>query len=483
MKKGGFKRKMGRTGINFVKKRDGRIVPFDKEKIAEAIFKAAQSVGGENKYLAEDLAEAVTLYLEKNFQSKIPSVEEIQDIVERVLIKTGHAKTAKAYILYRQKRANIRKVREGIKPEDLVEREKERINFIRNIKISVQRSDENLTEWNREKIIESLLRETGISRNIAEIIVSEVEEEVITSKLNVLTSSLIRELVNAKLIKYGFEKEREKHARLGIPLYDVSNFFKNFSGTPDELSLKFGKYIKKEYALSDVFSEDVVFSHFKGEIFLHSLEEIDKFYSVEVHSELKEEEENIINNYCSFLFLKPVDSKKIDFLNNFEDKKTRIFFDLPLPESFNILSEIVKKKNVEIELKKEKEEENLVVQKITLNSEKIFDTDRIIPLIKKAFEEKEKFLERILRKDIKEFFKRFKKIYELEIAGENEKIFKKITALNGSININFKEKTEKITKHLYFLEKENVRITSEIDKEKMDFLKDIDKKFFVRVKL
>jgi len=474
---------MGKSVIKFVKKRDGRIVPFDKEKIAEAIFKAAQSVGGENKYLAEDLAEAVSLYLEKNLQSKVPSVEEIQDIVERVLIKTGHAKTAKAYILYREKRANIRKVREGIKPEDFVEREKERINFIRNIKISVQRSDENLREWNREKIIEALLRETGISRNIAEIIVSEVEEEVITSKLNVLTSSLIRELVNAKLIKYGFEKEREKHARLGIPLYDVSNFFKNFSGIPDELSLKFGKHIKKEYALSEVFSEDVVFSHFKGEIFLHSLEEIDKFYSVEIHSELKEEERNIVNNYCSFLFLKPVDSMKIDFLNNFEDKKTKISFDLPLPESFEILLEIVKKKNVEIELKKEKEKENLVVQKITLNSEKIFDTSRIIPLIKKAFEKKEKFLESILRKDIKEFFKRFKKIYELEITGENEEIFKKITTLNGYININFKEKTERIKKHLYFLEKGNVKITSEIDKEKMGFLKDIDKKFFVRVKL
>lgn len=481
MKIKALEEKMGKAVIKFVKKRDGRIVPFNKEKIAEAIFKAAQSVGGENKYLAEDLAEAVTLYLEKKFQSKTPSVEEIQDIVERVLIKTGHAKTAKAYILYRQKRANIRKVREGIKPEDLVEREKERINFIRNIKISVQRSDENLTEWNREKIIEALLRETGISRNIAEIIVSEVEEEVITSKLNVLTSSLIRELVNAKLIKYGFEKEREKHARLGIPLYDVSNFFKSFSGTPDELSLKFGKHIKKEYALSDVFSENVVFSHFKGEIFLHSLEEIDKFYSIEIHSKLKEKEENIVNKYCSFLFLKPSDS--INFLSNFEDKRTRISFDLPLPESFEILSEIVKKKNVEIELKKEKEEENLVIQKITLNSEKIFDIDKIVPLIKKAFEEKEKFLESILRKDIKEFFKRFKKIYKLEITGENEEVFKKITNLNGNININLKEKTERVKKHLYFIEKENVKITLEIDKEKMEFLKDIDKKFFVRVKL
>jgi len=104
-------------------------------------------------------------------------------------------------------------------------------------------------------------------------------------------------------------------------------------------------------------------------------------------------------------------------------------------------------------------------------------------LIKKAFEEKEKFLESILREDIKEFFKRFKKIYKLEITGENEEVFKKMTNLNGNININLKEKTEKIKRHLYFLEKENVKITLEIDKEKMEFMKDIDKKFFVRVNL
>ncbi len=112
--------------IKFVKKRDGRIVPFDKRKIAEAIFKAAKSVGGENYYLAEDLAEVVTLYLEKTYPTDTPEVEEIQDIVEKILIKTGHAKTAKSYILYRQKRADMRKIRQGVKPEDLTEREIER---------------------------------------------------------------------------------------------------------------------------------------------------------------------------------------------------------------------------------------------------------------------------------------------------------------------------------------------------------------------
>ena len=58
--------------------------------------------------LANELAEAVTLFLKKKFGSKVPSIEEIQDVVEKVLIETGHAKTAKAYIIYRQERSRVR---------------------------------------------------------------------------------------------------------------------------------------------------------------------------------------------------------------------------------------------------------------------------------------------------------------------------------------------------------------------------------------
>ena len=90
-------------------KRDTRVVPFDKGKIADAIYKAAAAVGGEDRQTAEDLAEIVTVFLENNYSNEIPpGIEDIQDMVEKVLIETGHAKTAKAYILYRQKRTEMR---------------------------------------------------------------------------------------------------------------------------------------------------------------------------------------------------------------------------------------------------------------------------------------------------------------------------------------------------------------------------------------
>ena len=91
-------------------KRDGRIEFFDKKKIADAIFKAAQACGGKNRELAAELTDLVVKAAEVKFVDKIPSVEDIQDLVEEVLINEGHAQTAKAYILYRERRQEARKI-------------------------------------------------------------------------------------------------------------------------------------------------------------------------------------------------------------------------------------------------------------------------------------------------------------------------------------------------------------------------------------
>lgn len=96
--------------ITKIRKRDGREVPFNIEKIANAIYKAASATGGRDYDTALKLAEKVVELLEKNLQKKAPTVEEIQDAVERVLIDTGHARTAKEFILYRAERTRIREM-------------------------------------------------------------------------------------------------------------------------------------------------------------------------------------------------------------------------------------------------------------------------------------------------------------------------------------------------------------------------------------
>lgn len=92
-----------------IKKRDGRTVTFNIEKIANAIYKAAQSVGGSDQEEALMLSgKVVDMLLEQNLTS--PTVEQIQDCVEKVLINEGHAATAKAYILYRSERTRAREM-------------------------------------------------------------------------------------------------------------------------------------------------------------------------------------------------------------------------------------------------------------------------------------------------------------------------------------------------------------------------------------
>ena len=117
--------------ISKIKKRDGRVVDFTKEKITSAIFKAARSVGGENYETAEYLTERVVSHIFKHNSCAVPDVESIQDAVEKVLIETGHAKTAKAYILHRSKRTRIRETKSelmDIVKDILVETSRENAN-------------------------------------------------------------------------------------------------------------------------------------------------------------------------------------------------------------------------------------------------------------------------------------------------------------------------------------------------------------------
>lgn len=96
--------------ITKIRKRDGREVPFNIEKISNAIFKAAQAVGGQDYKTSLNLAEKVIEVVDKKFDGLVPEVEDIQDAVEKVLIEEGHAKTAKMYILYRADRSRVREM-------------------------------------------------------------------------------------------------------------------------------------------------------------------------------------------------------------------------------------------------------------------------------------------------------------------------------------------------------------------------------------
>jgi len=104
--------------LDQIRKRDGSVVPFEADKIANAIQAAIAAVGEGEPSRAEELTREVTSELETRFAEDIPTVEEVQDLVEETLIARGLPHTAKSYILYRERRAEIRRTKDFIGVRD-----------------------------------------------------------------------------------------------------------------------------------------------------------------------------------------------------------------------------------------------------------------------------------------------------------------------------------------------------------------------------
>ena len=114
-----------------IRKRDGRLVVFNTIQITDAIYRANTSCGVDDKALAEDLTSLVLEALKEQYNGNIFGVEDVQDLVERVLIEQGHAKCAKAYILYRDKRTRVRMAKSDLMDaveEILIETSRENAN-------------------------------------------------------------------------------------------------------------------------------------------------------------------------------------------------------------------------------------------------------------------------------------------------------------------------------------------------------------------
>ncbi len=153
------------------------------------------------------------------------------------------------------------------------------------LSLFVRTSDDEIKKWDKKKIYDALIRETTISKDAASIVSREVEKLIKELELDVVTSPLIRELTNSKLVEYGLAKFRKQHTRLGVPLYDARNIIMNPNKEnanvphgPEATNLTLAERIKKEFALLEVFSEDMADAHMMGDIHLHDLGMVDRPY-------------------------------------------------------------------------------------------------------------------------------------------------------------------------------------------------------------
>ncbi|HKQ77732.1 MAG TPA: anaerobic ribonucleoside-triphosphate reductase, partial [Blastocatellia bacterium] len=146
----------------------------------------------------------------------------------------------------------------------------------------VRQSDENVKLFDPQRITDALVRETNLPPETAHKIAVEVKEQIRLSGIRALTAPLIRGLVDAKLLEHGLMNEYRLHSRLGVPIYDVDRIIQSVSGEtamshgPEGSSLALAEAIKREYAIRNVFSDDVSNAHLVGDLHIENLGEVDR---------------------------------------------------------------------------------------------------------------------------------------------------------------------------------------------------------------
>lgn len=260
--------------VETVRKRDGRLVPYDEQKIAEAIVRAARAAGHDSATIGRDLASVVTMYLERYRERDVPTSEEIQRLVEKILFDTGHAAVARAYIVYRERKGQPAGAA-APPAEDL---------FPTNLVLVDGATRAEVAPWGRDRIIAALTKEAGLEEAAAAEIAGAVEGKIFQLGQRRVSTTLIRELVNHELLARGYGSKLRRQIVVGLPKYDLGRLVGDEEARidPDGMCRLIGQTTLKQYALQEIFTRDVADAHLEGRLHVHGLEEPLKLHALEL---------------------------------------------------------------------------------------------------------------------------------------------------------------------------------------------------------
>lgn len=205
--------------VRRIRKRDGRETPYDRRKIESAVSRAEAAVGEIRPGFAAEIGDLVERLLQRRFpdpELAIPGIEDIQDLVERALVEMGAAEAAKAYILYREKRSQIRAallVRDS--------REEARGGAPRGPRTPRVEARDGVEAWSKGRIVAALMSEADLPRASAEDVAARVEARVFASGSKSISTALVREMVDNELVELGYEGALRRQRPIGLPRHDL----------------------------------------------------------------------------------------------------------------------------------------------------------------------------------------------------------------------------------------------------------------------
>ena len=278
------------TRLDGFRKRDGLIVPFQREKITGAIRKASETVTRQGGVaVPADMPEQVTervleqlsqpqseYFVSPDVQGvRIAHLEDVQDLVEVVLAEMGQAAVVAAYKRYRKLRELAR---EHIRVRDANQGGRKDVTDASLLLVESVSADETLP-WDRARIIKQLTQKIRMPAEVAASISKSVENQVIAGGLKTVSTKLIRELVNNELAARGFRAELQDLSLYSVPrdYLDQLMFTKSVENSnivnnnPEAVNLGIAELILKQWAMDTIFSPEVKHAHNTGAVHLHDL--------------------------------------------------------------------------------------------------------------------------------------------------------------------------------------------------------------------
>jgi len=272
------------------RKRSGLLVPFHKDKIEKAIQRAVDEVSRNTDITpGRDAASRVAnrvveqlnrpsseYYVHPDAEGKrIPNIEDVQDLVEILLAEAGETMTVAAYKRYRKKREIARR---SIRVRG--EGERGPIDVTDASMLLVESTSNNTTlPWDRRRIVKQIMEKTDLAPEVAISVAKSVENWIISSDIKAVNTTLIRELVNNELAERGYQRQLQD-----LSLYRVSKDFVEklmftkstensniVNNNPEAVNLGLAELILKQWALENIFTQEVKRAHDTGVMYLHDL--------------------------------------------------------------------------------------------------------------------------------------------------------------------------------------------------------------------
>lgn len=255
-------------------KKDGRVEKFDRDKIRKGILRACEKrpISSEKIDNVVDSIER-KLRTEENTDIKSSVIGEYVIDALKTLDEVAYIRFASVYRSFK----DINSFEKELKSLKVVKRENNANTT--DLALLVTSPRDVTHDWDKSRITKSLIKEAGLEKDDSEDIANEVEKKVFSSGLKVISVGLIRELVDNELFVRGYNQKLEKQNVIGMSRYNINQiiFNKNkensnvVNNNPEAVNLAIAEHALKQYALSEIFSEDVANSHIKGALYLHDL--------------------------------------------------------------------------------------------------------------------------------------------------------------------------------------------------------------------